>query len=126
MSGDTKLTCAFLKPDGAPCSAPPMNGSEFCFFHSPTTAERRKQAQVAGGRASRRTLIPTDMPEYNLTSPDDVRKMLRDVANKVLKGELDHRVANGIGYLANQLLRAIEAGEIAQRLKQIEQALRTK
>ena len=44
--------CEFMKISGKRCRAPAITGSKFCFFHDPSRAEQRKQAQSAGGLAS--------------------------------------------------------------------------
>lgn len=44
--------CEFMKINGKRCRAPAITGSKFCFFHDPSQAAKRTQAQRAGGLAS--------------------------------------------------------------------------
>jgi hypothetical protein len=48
---------------------------------------------------------------------------LADSINQLRRGELDPRVANGIGYLTSVLLRALEQGPLEERMAKIEAAL---
>jgi hypothetical protein len=48
---------------------------------------------------------------------------LADSINQLRRGELDPRVANGVGYLASILLRALEQGPMEERLAHLESLL---
>ena len=49
--------------------------------------------------------------------------MLADTVNAVLTGRLDPKVGNCVSILSGNLLKALESGEIEQRLDSIEQKL---
>lgn len=44
--------CEFEKTNGKRCRAPAITGSKLCFFHDPSQAAKRTQAQRLGGLAS--------------------------------------------------------------------------
>lgn len=44
--------CEFENTNGKSCGAPALTGSKLCFFHDPSQARKRTQAQRAGGLAS--------------------------------------------------------------------------
>ncbi len=48
---------------------------------------------------------------------------MADSINQLRRGQLDPRVANGIGYLTSVLLRALEQGPLEERMAKIEAAL---
>jgi len=43
-----------------------------------------------------------------------------ETINQVRKGQIDPRVANAVGYLANVLIRAVEQGDLEKRLDDLE------
>ncbi|MBU0514806.1 MAG: hypothetical protein KJ621_08540 [Proteobacteria bacterium] len=53
----------------------------------------------------------------------DVRRYLADLINRLEAGKIEPALAGRAGYLANILLRAIEAGELEDRVKALEDAL---
>jgi hypothetical protein len=50
----------------------------------------------------------------------DVSTLITASINQLRRGELDPRVANGIGYLATVLLRSLEQGQMEQRVSEME------
>jgi hypothetical protein len=44
-------TCSAMTSEQLKCRAPALAGSEFCFFHDPTKAVERRDAQASGGPA---------------------------------------------------------------------------
>jgi len=52
-------------------------------------------------------------------------KLLSRTVNQTLRGEIDPKVANAVGYLSGVILRAREQGEIEERLAKIEEVLKT-
>jgi hypothetical protein len=50
----------------------------------------------------------------------DVSTLITASINQLRRGELDPRVANGIGYLATVLLRSLEQGQMEQRISKME------
>jgi len=52
-------------------------------------------------------------------------ELLSRTVNQTLRGEIDPKVANAVGYLSSVILRAKEQGEIEERVAKIEEALKT-
>src|SRR5216684_3636604 len=46
--------CPFIKPDGAPCAAHPLPGSDFCLFHDPAHQQALAESRSKGGSTPRR------------------------------------------------------------------------
>jgi hypothetical protein len=111
--------CIATKADGTPCQASPTQGSEYCFFHDPSKATARKAAQHTGGRAAR-AKMRGDIADAPLGSAKDAAAFLALIINQLRRGEIDSRTANGIGYLTGMLLKAIEAGDVSERLDRLE------
>ena len=68
-------------------------------------------------------VLPTSTPDCPLANTKDVADLLADSINQLRRGQLDPRVANGVGYLATVLLRALEQGPLEERMAKIEAAL---
>ena len=115
-----KESCKAMKPDGSSCQAAALPGSGFCFFHDPTKAEDRRAAQSAGGSQGRIKTLPEDAPDVKIEDCQDVAKLIAQTINQVRRGELDPRVANAVGYLANVLIKAVEQGDHEKRLEELE------
>lgn len=122
--GEGMSKCTAMCADGAPCRAHALAGDEFCFTHHPARSEERAIARRAGGEARRATILPPPVPDRTLRSAGDVTALVSDAIGLVLKGELDSRSANTVGYLCSVLLKAIQVGELEERLARIEAAVR--
>jgi hypothetical protein len=118
--------CEFIKPDGQRCRGRARAGSPWCPFHDPAVEERRRRGQSRGGRTStgRRPALPSSAPDFELTTPADVRHCLAVMTNAVLRGRLDARLANAATYSLSTLLKSIEGDELARRIERLEQAAR--
>ena len=113
-------SCSATKGDGTACGAAALPGSHFCFFHDPAKAAARRQAQSAGGMASKAATLPADAPDVKVEDGADVVKLLGATINQVRRGQLDPRVANAVGYLANIILAATGQRELETRIAELE------
>jgi hypothetical protein len=117
--------CRFRKKDGSRCGANAQPSNGLCVFHDPEKASEGQRARRAGGIARSRTVavLPADTPDHPLSNTKEVSAFLADSINQLRRGELDPRVANGMGYLTTVLLRALEQGPLEERMAKIEAAL---
>ena len=97
-----------------------MPGSDFCFFHDPDQADKRREAQAFGGSQNRMKTLDADAPEVKVEDCGDVVALISDTINQVRKGQLDPRIANAVGYLAAVLIKAASQGDIEKRIAEIE------
>src|SRR6266849_9732457 len=112
--------CKARKPDGSSCQAAALPASNFCFFHDPSMAAERREAQALGGRQNRMKTLAADAPDVNVEDCQGVVRLMSATINQVRKGQIDPRVANAVGYLANVLTRAVELGELERRIAELE------
>jgi hypothetical protein len=107
--------CRATRVDGSPCSADRRAGREWCVFHDPDLADRRREGRSRGARASNRNrkarTLPPDAPDAPLGAVGEVAVMLAATINSVRRGELDPRIANSIAALSNTLVRALQGAE---------------
>jgi hypothetical protein len=101
-----------------------MARSDYCYFHDPDKADARREAQAAGGRQNRARAPGPDAPVIEVADCRDVVRLLARTINEVRRGEVDPRVANTVGYLSSVAVRAMEQGDLEERVAQIESALR--
>lgn len=113
--------CEFRKTNGERCGADAQTGKRLCVFHDPAKASEGRRARRAGGiTRSRMAVLPGDTPDLPLGNTAEVAALLADSINRLRRGQLDPRVANGMGYLASILLKAIENGRVEERLALLE------
>src|SRR5262245_60717668 len=116
------MQCNHKKRDGARCRASALPESGKCLFHDPARAEQRAAGRRRGGVNRPRpaaTLSPA-APALPLKSVADVVAALGQTINQVRTGRLAVNVGNCLGVLAGVLLKAIEGGDLEQRLVALE------
>jgi hypothetical protein len=117
--------CSHLRPDGGRCRAYAVHNSQYCYVHDPACAAHRQAARKAGGvaRSRRAAVLPADTPDKALSSAKDVSRLLADTINQTLRGEIDPRIANTVGYLATNLVKTIDRTDVEARLARLEQVV---
>lgn len=117
------MKCEFIKPDGQNCEAYAVKGTGFCYFHNPDISdEEKKEAQTNGG-ANRALTLKEPLPVLPIANQDDAVLLVADTINRVRAGKLDIRTANCLGFLADKLLKALEASQTNDKLEKIERLL---
>ena len=117
------MKCKDTKANGENCEANALKGSEFCYFHNPDISdEEKREAQTRGG-ANRALTIANPLPALQIKEPKDTITLLTDTINRVRAGELDIRVANSLGFLADKLLRAFEITMLTEKVEVIERVI---
>jgi hypothetical protein len=115
--------CAGVKPDGTQCQAAALTGSDFCYFHDPSKAAERRESQAQGGRHNRMKAVDPGAPVIDIRDSRDVVTLLGDTVDQVRKGQIDPRVANSVGYLCAQIMKAFAQRNQDDRIESLEQAL---
>ena len=67
-----KIQCKALKSDDTQCQAAALPGLDFCFFHEPSKAAERREAQVQGGRQNRMKTLEATAPDIRIGDSKDV------------------------------------------------------
>lgn len=120
------MKCEFIKPDGTQCEANAMKGSKFCYFHNPDISDEEKKTAQANGGANRALTLKEPLPDLPIANQDDAVLLVADTINRVRAGKLDIRTANCLGFLADKLLKALEASQTNDKLERIERLLATR
>src|SRR3989442_11755427 len=74
--------CTQTKPNGAPCAARPLPGSDFCLFHDPAHAQTLAQSRSQGGAAPPPRLRSVAHTPEHLHPPHLLGRLLLDKKKK--------------------------------------------
>src|ERR1039458_8517573 len=124
MKTPISKTCNATKWEESKCNAAAIPGSKFCFFHDPSNAEKRREAQAQGGRQNRTKTLESTVPDVKVEDCGDAIALISETINQVRKGQIDPRVANCVGFLANILIKAVEQNKLKTRIEQLEELLK--
>ena len=109
--------CAAKTREGKPCRAWAVLGSDFCLTHG--QPEKVREAGRRGGQAAReKAVLPS--ADFSLKNPQDVAGMLETILNRILTGDLDRGLASCAGYLGQGIIKALEQGDLEQRIAALE------
>jgi len=116
-----RQTCTQIKSNGDLCGGYAIEGSPYCFFHDPASAERRAEARSKGGKSG--TGATLDEANTPVRSVADIVDLIEMTINDVRAGRIDVKIANAVGYLANISMKAFEQRDVEKRLEAIESVL---
>jgi hypothetical protein len=116
------MQCNHRKRDGTRCRASAIADSGKCLFHDPARAAERAAGRKQGGisRSKPAATLSPNTADLPLQSVADVVAALGQTINQVRTGKLAVNVGNCLGVLAGVLLKAIEGGDLEQRLAALE------
>jgi hypothetical protein len=120
-----KKRCKALKPDGLQCRAAALPQSENCFFHEPSKAAERREAQASGGRTNRIKTLDAGMPDAKIHNCRDALGLISETISQVRRGQIDPRVANSIGYLANIAIELFQESDFETRIEKLERLIKS-
>ncbi len=111
--------CESTRRDGGRCKAPALPNRPFCFAHDPALQERRQEARKRGGK-NRADIVRLRglAPPRLLPIFDTLEAALREVH----AGDITPQQATAMAALARALTALLTAGEIEQRLRDLETA----
>lgn len=113
--------CTATTSDGAPCRAPPQTESEFCFVHDPEHAEEMQEARRLGGlRRRKEKAVEGAYDIEGLEDVSQVRRLLKIAVLDTLSLENSIARSRTLAYLSQVALKALEVGELEERLKALE------
>ncbi len=119
-----KRHCQERLPDGSVCRAAPLKDSEYCLFHSPEHKAEVAEARKLGGLRRRREVAVAGAYDFcGLGTVGDIRRLLEVAVLDTLS--LDNSIARArtLAYLAQTALKALQLGEMEERLAALEAAV---
>jgi len=119
--------CSQIKASGKRCKAKRIIGSKYCFWHDPNKKKDQVAARKKGGKnrcfPETAFTLPSNAPAVTIESARDIVKLLSESINQVRLGELNYKLANSMNYMCSTILKALEQGELDERLKCVEEAI---
>ena len=113
------MQCSCIKKNKDRCKAQAIQGTDRCFRHHPDKKQDAIIASQKGGLA--RLHYQSYHSPIQLSSPQDVQKLLNITINSLLQGKMpSNNPANSIAYLSRCWLDAYEKGEVIERLNNLE------
>lgn len=122
-----RKTCRGTNADGEPCESPVVGEDGWCPAHRPDGgSERMSELGRRGAKSTARKLRadglePGELPE--LERPQDAEKLLEVVARAVATERLAHNEGKAIARLVREWFRARDAGEIEDRVEELEEKI---
>jgi hypothetical protein len=103
--------CTAKRRDGTACKGRALKDDGFCLFHStqPDIIRRRTRGRRTGGRRAHASpKVLSDAADLSLQSPADVTALLSETISQLRRGQIEAKIASGVGYLCTVLLAAME------------------
>jgi hypothetical protein len=114
--------CQGHNKDGAPCSATPQRGRDWCVWHDPDLAAKRQAWSVQGGQnKSNKARARKELADQALTMRD-TGAVLSRLLRKLEAGDVEPAVCTAAANLARALATLEEKTVLADRLTALEEA----
>jgi len=107
------------------CKAHPLRDADYCYQHAPERAQERREARSRGGKTRSAPKVLKDA-NFKLITIGDVKKLLGEIANASLRGDIDISRARTVGYLASLIITCIKDHDLEKRMEKIEEILKSK
>ncbi len=116
--------CKARNENGEPCRQAALRDGDFCFWHSPDHAEEAQEARRLGGLRRRKEKVTSGAYDFEgLASVEEVRRLLEIAVLDTLSLENSIARSRTLAYLAQVSLKALEAGELEERVRSLESLL---
>jgi hypothetical protein len=113
--------CKALREDGGRCQSPPLLEGDFCLMHSPEHAEEMAEARRLGGLRRRREKTVSGAYAFEgLAAVGQVQRLLEIAVSDTLSLENSVARSRTLAYLAQVALKALEVGQLAERIDALE------
>lgn len=113
--------CHATNAAGEPCQAEPLKGGEYCIWHAPSFAERRREWSLRGGKG--KANVARAKKRLKRLDLDDIDGALCRALLDVLDGTLEPGVATAAASVARTIHAVRSATEHEQRIRALEEQL---
>lgn len=114
--------CKFILEGGERCGAYAIHNEDYCFNHHPDWQEKKHLAVVKGG-SIKQIKVDEPLEVIAINSPKDIITLLTATIAEIRQGKIDPHIANTVGYLAGQLIKAFEIAELNDKAEQIKELI---
>ncbi len=120
-------TCKFVKDDGTPCRAAPLQDGDLCLWHSPDHAEEVTEARRLGGlRRRKEKAVSSAYDIEGLETVGQIRRLIEVAVVDTLSQENSIARSRTLAYLAQVSVNLLEKGTLDERLRALEDSVRRK
>ena len=121
------MRCKAKTQSGKPCQAKALKDNDFCFAHAPEVGTKRAMARKRGGERHRTPHggNPDTLPR-EVKTLNDANHILIYVLDEVIPMENSIARARVLLSLHDSYVKALQIGELEQRLAALEQALKAR
>lgn len=112
--------CAGTRRDGTSCTNQILSDGTFCFAHSLTRAEERAKARQRGGRNKGSAARIARLVPPRLIAVYDA---LETALSEAHAGAITPQQATAMAAIARAMVAVLSAGEVEQRLRDVESRL---
>lgn len=110
--------CKYILKGGLRCNAWALKSSDRCFNHDPSTRQEKLMAVKKGGAANEiKVNVPLQVVEVKRA--EDVVTLLVVVISELREGKIAPQIANTLGFLSAQLLRAFEITQLSTKIEEV-------
>ncbi|MDP9370769.1 MAG: hypothetical protein M3Q03_21290 [Chloroflexota bacterium] len=114
--------CKGANAAGQRCDAKPVRPSGWCYWHDPALEAERTEGRRKGGAArSNKARAKKALPAQALTL-QELQGVLSFTLKATLAGKIEPGVANAVANVARTMTTVAQAGEIEERLRELEAA----
>ena len=117
--GAEATRCRATRKDGTPCRTPVVGDAPYCFGHDPAAAVKRTEARRRGGQNRATAKRLAKLMTVRLVP---VREQLEGALGDVLADRLSPQQATAAAAVARALLAVLQAGELEERLRKLEES----
>lgn len=120
----TKRVCSFTKPNGERCGATPISESDLCFWHHPDYQQEAAEARRLGGlRRRREGAVSGAYGLGGIKTVEDIQRVLEIAIIDTISLDNSPSRNRTLGALVASALKALEVGDLEERLTALEAAL---
>jgi len=102
------------------CKAKVMKSSEFCYFHNPELADKRRESQISGGKGR----LKLTRAKSKVMTMDDIKKTLSRAIRELENSNYDVVArSRAIGYLSGVLVTTLQVSDFEKRISELEKNL---
>jgi hypothetical protein len=116
--------CKALNENGEPCRQAALREGDFCFWHDPDHAQEAAEARRLGGLRRRKEKVTSGAYDFEgLGNVAQIRRLLEIAALDALGLENSIARSRTLAYLAQVAVKLLEAGELEERVRELESVL---
>ena len=101
--------CTATTKSGTRCPSYARKGQQLCTMHGPNAKEYQSAGGITSGRKLSGMAVMPDAPTVTVDTPKQVRELLGATINHLRRGQLDPKIASGVGYLCSVVLQSFKA-----------------